>query len=174
MWLIAFFLLNCLSLTAQEPKPEPPKFTTPLARLQAGKTIFLKSTGGNEIPFNVIESAMEGWGHYTVVNELEQADLIMEVSAPQESAASISSSVSSDSASGKTTTSSTKDLTVLQIKLTVLDARNKVPLWTATERPKGGFKQKAREDNLIESSLKLFRQFRDRVEPQNVAAPEAP
>jgi hypothetical protein len=169
----AFLLLACLAfsaipcINAQETKTEPPKFTTPLARLQAAKSVYLRQIGGNDVPFNVIESAMEGWGRYTLVNAAEKADLIMEVNAPQESAASISSSVSSDSAGGKSTTTSTKDLAVLQIKVSVLDARNGVTLWTATERPKGGFKQRAREENLIESSLKLFRQFRDRVEPQN-------
>lgn len=169
--LIVLLLLGDAVLKAQVGKPEPPKFVTPLARLQAARTVFVRQDRGSEVPFNVIESAMEGWGRYTLVSSPEKADLIVEVSAPQESAASISSSVSSDSSTGQSKTTSTKDLMVLHVKLTVLDARNNVPLWTATERPKGGFKQKAREDNLIESSLKVFRQFRSRVEPENDTQP---
>lgn len=152
----------------QEPKPEPPKFTTPTARLTAAKTVYMRQGEGSDIPFNVIESGIEGWGRYTLVPSPEKADLIVDVSAPEDSAAGISSSVTTDSgASNKSTTKSSRDLNVVHIKLTVLDARNNVPLWSAIERPKGGFKQKAREDNLVESSVKLLRQFRARVEPEN-------
>lgn len=164
--LVALIAVAC-SAVAQQPKTEPPKFIPPLARLQAAKTVYLKNAGGNEVPYNVIESAIEGWGRYTFADSPDKADLIVEVSAPQESGASVSSTVTSDSPGGKSTTTSTKDLSVISIKMSVLDAHNKVMLWSGTERPKGGFKQKAREDNLIESSLKLFRQFRARVEPES-------
>jgi hypothetical protein len=37
----------------------------------------------------------------------------------------------------------------------VYDAKSKVALWSATEQPKMGLKQKAREDKLVEAGAEI-------------------
>ncbi len=76
-----------------------------LARLQAAKTVYIKKgIGGNDIPFNVISNGFDGWAKYLVVNSPEQADLIVEVNAPEEvdaSSVTVTSSSSSGTINGK-------------------------------------------------------------------------
>jgi hypothetical protein len=174
----AFLLAIVASLAvSQEPKPpqaaedqkqtKAPVFVPPSVRLKQAKSVFMKNGGGSDIPFSVIESGVEGWGKYTLVDSAEKADLIVEVTSPTEdTGVSVTSRTTTDERGREQqSTTSSKELTVEQIKLVVYDAKNKVPLWSATEKPKGGFKQKTREDNLVEASQKLVREFRERVEP---------
>jgi hypothetical protein len=48
----------------------------------------------------------------------------------------------------------------------VLDAHDRVMLWSGSEQPKSSMKEKQREDNIVEASLRLFRRFRESIEPQ--------
>jgi hypothetical protein len=169
--LLVVVLLACLPAVAQEQKPELPKkppVMSPTARLAAAKTAYVKTAGGSKIPYNVITSGLEGWGRYTLVEDPAQADLVVEVSAPDEgSGVSISSSTTRNSVTGKPeeSTKTTRNLSTDPIRMVVRDARNKVTLWTATEQPKGAMRQKAREDNLVEAAQRLVTKFRERVEP---------
>jgi hypothetical protein len=170
--LLVVVLLACLAAAAQEQKPELPKkppVMSPSARLAAAKTAYIRNAGGTRIPFNVITSGLEGWGRYTLVEDPAEADLIVEVSSPDEGGGgvSISSSTTRNSISGKPeeSTKTTRNLSTDPIRLVVRDARNKVALWTATEQPKSAMRQKAREDNLVEAAQRLVSKFRERVEP---------
>jgi hypothetical protein len=51
------------------------------------------------------------------------------------------------------------------IKMTVIDTRSKLPLWTATQPVKYALKQKSREDNMVEAAQALFLKFHQAVEP---------
>jgi hypothetical protein len=143
----------------------------PLVRLASAKSIFLKSGGGSEIPYNVISSSMENWGRYTIVNSPDKADLIMEVTSPSEtggSGVSVSSSTkSSPYGRPEESTSSSRDVSQGggTIRLVVYDARSKAALWSATEQSKSAMRQKARSDNLVGAAEKLFTKFHDRIEP---------
>src|SRR5512146_897139 len=105
--LVLLTILPCsVCLFAQEtakPSQEVTKATkatppmSPLLRLTSAKSVFIKSSGGNDIPYNVISSSMEGWGRYEIVKSPDNADLIMEVTAP------------SDSGGGVTVSSSTRN-----------------------------------------------------------------
>ena len=143
---------------AQDQKP-PATPISPSARLAAAKTAYVTNGGGSEIPYNVIESGMEGWGHFVLVNTPQQADVIIEVQAPEEESGTGVSSSNGHSASVS------HDTSVAIIKLTVYDARTHLPLWSAIERPKGGFKEKTRDDNLVKAAENLVSRFRDRMEP---------
>jgi hypothetical protein len=145
---------------AQEQKPVNPP-VSPAARLMAAKTAYVKSIGESETPYNVIESGLEGWPRFMLVDSPQKADVIIEIAAKEEESGT---SVSSSSDSGKKTHIN-HDLNVTEIKLTVYDSRTHLPLWTASERPKGGFKDKTREDNLLKASQTLLQKFRDRMEP---------
>src|SRR4051812_17917350 len=68
--------------------------TTPLAlsrsqRLGAAKTAFVKKVEGSEIPVNVITNSLEGWGRYTLVSSPEKADLLIEITSPEEQPSSV-------------------------------------------------------------------------------------
>jgi hypothetical protein len=66
-------------------------------------------------------------------------------------------------------TRSSKDLSSSEVSLTVLDARNRRVLWSATETAHYAMKQTARENNLVEAAEKLVSKFHDRVEPPPAA-----
>jgi hypothetical protein len=154
---------------AQEARKTPPM--TAAGRLGAAKTAFVKNAGGNSIPFRVIESTLEGWGRFTLVEAPEKADLIVEVSAPAEGGGiSVSSSTDHSPLQGQTSqsTTTTKQVSSSQVKMVVLDGRSKVPLWSGTEQPKFAVKQKAKEDNLVEAAQRLVAKFRQRLEMTTV------
>ncbi|HVZ18377.1 MAG TPA: hypothetical protein VG897_14750, partial [Terriglobales bacterium] len=71
----------------------------------------------------------------------------------------------SDSDSGKDKVN--HDLNVTTVKLTVYDAKTHLYLWTGSERPKGAFKDKNREDNLVKASEALLAKFHARMEPES-------
>jgi hypothetical protein len=142
----------------------------PFTRLTAAKTVYLKNSGGSEIPFNVIETSMEGWGRYQVVNSADKADLIVEVTSPTENSGGVSvSSSTKTGASGKPeqSTSSSHEISPAggPVKIVVYDARSKAALWSAMEQAKSAMHQKTREDNLVQAAEKVFTKFHDRIEP---------
>lgn len=167
-------LLACSFVVAQEQKTasaqeqgKPPALT-PSAKLAAARTAYLKRVGGNEIAYNVIETSMEGWGRFLLADSPEKADIIIDVSGPSEDGdVSVSSRTRTNGVSGRPeqSTTTSRDLSNAPVKLVVFDAKTKMLLWSGTENPKGGFKQKTRDDNLVQAANKLFTRFHDRVEP---------
>jgi hypothetical protein len=154
-------------LSAQEaPKPTP---ISPLARLRAAKSAFLKYGEGSDFPYRLFESSLTGWGRFTLVDSPQKADIIIEVAAPSdESGISVGSSTSRTSPLGGTSEppfKTNKQFSVQRILLTVYDAHSNVRLWFASERPKSAMKQKAKEDNIVDATQLLFSKFRDIVEP---------
>ncbi len=177
-----FFILSLYAILAnsfpaayaqENPPAKKPVPLSPSARLAAAKTVFVKNAGGSEIPYNVISSALEGWPRLMLVDTPEKADLIVEISSPTEgNGVSVSSSTRTNSMGRpETSTTTSRDLSVSQISMVVYDAKNKVALWSAREQPKSAFRQKAREDNLVEAAQRLFTKFRDRIEPPEKPAP---
>src|SRR5205807_487346 len=176
--LLQSILLVLLSISAvtsgaqQTPAPEakPAPAANPLAvshdRLASAKNLFLKRTGGSEIPYNVINASLEGWGRYAVVDTPDKADIVMEIAAPvEDSGTRVSAKTSAETGQPEKGYSSSKEISSDPIKITVYDAKSKRPLWSATDKPKSAMRQKARENNLVESAERLFSKFHDRVEP---------
>jgi hypothetical protein len=147
--------------------------TTPLVvsraqRLGAAKSAFIKKVEGSEIPVNVITNSLEGWGRYMLVSGPEKADLIIEISSPEEQPSSVTITGSHNNpltGYPEQSTSTSHNLSMVPIKMTVFDAKSKLPLWSATEQPKRAMKQKSREDNLVEAAENLFMKFHHAVEP---------
>jgi hypothetical protein len=147
-------LLLCGGALAQEP-PKPPVLSAH-ARLMAAHSIFIEHTGGR-LPNDVIGNAIEGWGRYAVVNDPAEADLIASINAPvTDSGVAVSGSDGRGSSSAEVT----------QIRLVILDAHDRVVLWSGSEQPKSAFKEKQREDRTVDASLRLFRRFRNFIEPE--------
>lgn len=143
---------------------------SPFLRLTSAKSIFIKSSGSSDIPYNVISSSMEGWGRYEIVKSPDKADLIMEITAPSDNGGgvTVSSSTKNDQfGRPQDSMSSSRDLSSGggTVRLVLYDARSKAALWSAMEEAKGAMRQKAREDNLVNASERLFTKFHDRIEP---------
>ncbi len=158
---------SCQETTSPVPKKNPP--VMPTSRLAAAKTAYLKNTGGNSIPFNVISTSMEGWIRFALVDSPDKADIIIEVSAPTGGGGvSVSSKSGSPTRTGEqeSSTTTTRELGTGPVRMTVIDGKSKSVLWTASEQPKFAMRKKAQEDNLVEAAERLFTKFHDRVEPE--------
>jgi hypothetical protein len=167
--LVLLTSLLCITVVAQEAaKPTPPM--NPYARLTAAKSVYMKSAGGSEIPFNVITTSMEGWGRYVIVDSADKADLILEVTSPGESGGGVT--VSSSTKPGNAgrpeqSTSTSREISPSggPVKVVVYDAKSKASLWSGMEQAKSSMRQKTREDNLVQAAEKVFAKFHDRIEP---------
>jgi hypothetical protein len=153
--------------TAQPPPEKKPVIETPSMRLASGKNVFMVRTHGSHIPFEVIRSTMEGWGRFTFVETPEKADLIIEIASSGDSGVQVSSSskVSAETGHEEKSSSARKDISPTDVKMTVIDARNKRALWAATESVKFAMKEKAKENNLVDAAERLASKFHDRLEP---------
>ena len=152
----------------QEPKPEEkPAAAPPLsasARLAAARTALLRKTGnGDNAAYDVVSTTLEGWGRFTLVNSLEKADIVVEIFSQSDSEGGISASVGSDGRRGRE--GKVKQSSLSEIKLTVSDARSRVPLWTGVERPKSSMKKTDRENKEVEAAERLMQRFHDTIEP---------
>jgi hypothetical protein len=164
-----FLIPNALAARCPEKKP---LLETPLARLVHARSVMVVRSRGSVIPFDVVKSTVEGWGRFVLVENPEQADLVVQVATTGgDSELSVTGSMSPSIESGKLerSTRSSKDLSSSEVSLTVLDARNRRVLWSATETAHYAMKQTARENNLVEAAEKLVSKFHDRLEPPPAA-----
>jgi hypothetical protein len=152
---------------AQQPPEKKPLIETPSMRLAAAKNVFITRTHGSRIPLDVIKSTLEGWGRFTFVETPEKADLIIEISSTGDSGVQVSSSskVSPETGKEEKSSSTRKDISPTEVKMTVFDSRNKRGLWSATESVKFAMKEKGKENNLVDASERLASNFHDRLEP---------
>ena len=167
--LLASFLVLVTSGSSahtQQPAEKKPLIETPSMRLAAAKTVFITRTHGSRIPLDVIRSMMEGWERFTFVETPEKADLIVEIFSTGDSSVQVSSSskVSSESGHEEKSSSTRKDISPTEVKMTVFDSRNKRPLWAATESVKFAMKEKGKENNLVDASERLASKFHQRLE----------
>ena len=167
--LLPLALLMIVTLSSAQQEKKKTEALTPSARLAAARTAFVSRAHGNPIPFDVISSALEGWGRFTLVNTPEKADVIIEITAPEDSSGvTVKSSTKPSAETGRmeTSTSSSKQLSLASdVKMTVLDPRTKLPLWTATEHIRNAVKKIDRENNLVEAAQRIFYKFHDQIEP---------
>jgi hypothetical protein len=153
--IVLALLLPCAFVSAQEP-PKPPVIS-PHARLMAARSIFIERSGGR-IPNDVIGDAFQGWGRYELAPDAASADLIVSIIAP------LSNANVSVSSGDHSKTVASADVT--QISLRILDAHDRAVLWSGSEQPKSAMHEKKSEDNLVDASLRLFRRFRNTIEPE--------
>jgi len=140
--LLLFVLMSALA-AAQESAPAA-NTLAPHARLMAARYVLMQQSG-TQLPFEVIDGAFRGWGRYQVVFDPGKADLIAQVNAP-------------DYGGG--------NAGIGRIQLIVRDAHDGAVLWSGAESVKSSFKEKQREENIVDASLKLFRRFRESIEPE--------
>ncbi len=80
---LAATLLLSGTARAQAQQAKPKEERAAPDPLKVAKTIFVKQASGSDIPFNVISSALDGWGRFTQVDAPEKADLVVSISSPQ-------------------------------------------------------------------------------------------
>lgn len=132
-----------------------------------GKSMFVRNEHGSQIPYDVIDSDIQGWGRFTILNSSEKADLIAEVTSYESGAVTVGGNTDYLTPDGKPrpSTQARKDLNAASVMLKVYDGRTRRELWSGTERVKSAFKKKSEEDNIVAAAEKLFRRFHDSVEP---------
>lgn len=167
---LLFLILAALSWGQEAAKPPAKPLMSPMARLKEAKTAFIKNVDGSSIGYDTVNSTLDGWGRYKLVDSSDKADLLIEVTSPDEGGGGVS--VSSSNGTSRTgsyeqSTSSSRELSSGggTMRLVVRDAKTKLTLWGASEPVKGAMKKNARENNLVEAAQKLVSKFRDRVEP---------
>lgn len=165
----ALISLAAMPSIAQEQTPAAPSkptFISPSQRLANAKTVYVKNGGGSTIPFDVISGGFDGWGRFVAVDSPEKADLIVEVTSPEDTKASTTGK-NGISASGmpEQTVTTTHEIGSDRVKMVVQDAKSHITLWAASQQAKMAMKQRSYNDNLVEAGQKLFTQFHDRVEP---------
>ncbi len=170
--LIAAFLMSGATLAQEQSQPEPkkPVYVSPSARLAAAKTVFMKNAGGSEVPFNVISAAVEGWARFRPVDSPEEADIEISVRSPDDEHTSSSGSKTRVGTGGVPAPSSPPNTYDGPIKLVVSDAHTHLTLWAASDQPKGGFRQHARDEHLVEAAERLVTKLRERLDA--AAAPK--
>jgi hypothetical protein len=146
--------------------PAKPAYVSPSQRLMNAKTVYVKNGGGSSIPFDVINGEFEGWGRFIMAESPDKADLLVEVTSPEDTKPSTTtgSHISGSGAPEQTTTTS-REISSDRIKMVVQDAKSHIVLWASTQQAKSAMKQRSYNDNLVEAAQKLMTQFHDRMEP---------
>jgi hypothetical protein len=149
------------------PAEKKPVMETPSMRLASARNVYVTRTHGSQAPYDVIRSTVDGWGRFTLVESPEKADLIIEIYSSGDAGIQVSSSsqVSAESGQEDKNTTTRKDISPTEIKMTVIDAKNKRVLWISTENAKFAMKEKAKENNVVEAAERLATKFHDRLEP---------
>src|SRR5205807_2326661 len=173
-------MLCCLPMYAQQQTPSdhpPAKPAAPsvsaTTRLLNAKTVFLKNIAGGDIPFEIVNNAVIGWPRYTVVDAAEKADLLIEVSSPEEpkkkdDGGGTSIKGSSSGRDPRTMPSPTYSYSSTDVKLIVRDAHTRAILWAGSEPAKEAFRDSKTEENLEAATQKLVRKLHDRIEPPSL------
>ena len=181
--LVAAITFLALSAFAQQqaapPSPSPseekkvPAAESPMAKLTSARTVLVTRGRGSNIPYDTIKSTLEGWMRFSVVDTPDKADIIVNVETYGDNEAKVSTSMGPNATTGQMEQSSktTKDLSVSDIKLTVLDAKTKRVLWTSSEKVKFAMKKTTKESNMVEAAERLASRLHDRLEPPQ---PEKP
>jgi hypothetical protein len=166
---------------AQQPAASPspseerrtPAAESPMAKLTSARTVLVTRGRGSNIPYDTIKSTLEGWMRFSVVDTPDKADIIVNVETYGDNEAKVSTSMGPNATTGQMEQSSktTKDLSVSDIKLTVLDAKTKRVLWTSSEKVKFAMKKTTKESNMVEAAERLASRLHDRLEPPQPQEP---
>lgn len=158
--LLALLALTTTSVFSQQPEAKAP-VESPTARINSAKTLIITRARGSNIPYDVISSALEGWGRFNIVDDREKADLVIEIATTGGDGGMSFAGSSGTYRQGATA----RDASDAEITMTVYDGKNKRVLWIGTETARFAMKQTSRENNLVEAAEKLALRFHDRVEP---------
>src|SRR5258708_20797294 len=139
---LALFRVSVVVAGAQQPKtpetsatpaPASPATQAPITRfdrLAVAKTIYIKNNANNEIPYNVISTSVESWGRYTIVDDPDKAEIVMQISMTGEEGIKVTESNKTSMHSGRPgqqdQSQSKKEVSTepVDIKVTIFDKNN--------------------------------------------------
>jgi len=155
-------------VAAQQATPNPKALSATFSeRLAFGKSMYVKNEHGGNIPFEVINGDIQGWGRFVMLNTETNADFIAEVTSYGSGSVSVGSTTDYATPDGKPrqSTGARKDFSSASVTLKIIEAKMGRELWSGTEKVKSALKKKAEEDNVVAAAEKLFLRFHDAVEP---------
>ncbi|HWY70477.1 MAG TPA: hypothetical protein VNX88_17555 [Terriglobales bacterium] len=159
---------TALIVAAQQAAPNPKALSATFSeRLAFGKSMYVKNEHGSNIPFDVINTDIQGWGRFVMLNTEANADFIAEVTSYGSGSVTVGSTADHATPDGKPrqSTGARKDLSSASVTLKIHEAKTGRELWSGSEKVKSAFKKKAEEDNIVAAAEKLFLRFHDAVEP---------
>jgi len=136
-------------------------------RLAFGKSMYIKNEHGSNIPFEVINGDIQGWGRFVMLNTETNADFIAEVTSYGSGSLTVGSTTdyATPERKPRQSTGAHKDLSSASVTLKIHEAKTGRELWSGTEKVRSALKKKAEEDNIVAAAEKLFLRFHDAVEP---------
>jgi len=134
-------------------------------RLAFGKSMHVKNEHGSNIPFDVINTDIQGWGRFVMLNAGTNADFIAEVTSYRAGSVTLGGRTEYGTPDAKPWPSARKDLSSASVTLKISEAKTGREVWSGTEKVKSAVKKKAEEDNIVAAAEKLFLRFHDAVEP---------
>jgi len=152
-------LLLCLPLVAVAKKKEIPQAPLPSQVTQA-KTVFLVNAGGSSLAFDDLYAEMKQWGRYEIVGSPEAADLVISLQYWVEKNGSSAVPIT-NTYTGSTTYYSHENLDP-QLRLTIIDPKTKVELWTSIDHRRLARLSSNREKETIKSVSRLVEELKSR------------
>jgi hypothetical protein len=164
--LLFVFAPSSGTLFSQQPEKKLPPDSS-VTRLANAKNVLVMRARGNDIPYDVIKSAIDGWGRFALVEAPDKADLVVTVATTGgDSNVKVGPTGGFSPFNGRPDASTTtREFSDAEITMTVYDAKSKRMLWVATATAKSALKQTTRENNLVEAAERLAVKFHDRLEP---------
>ena len=167
--LIQLLCHGALIVEAQQASANPKGLSQTFSeRLAFGKSMYVKNEHGSNIPFDVINTDIQGWGRFVMLDTETNANFIAEVTSYGSGSLTMGSTTDYATPDGKPrqSTGTRKDLSSASVTLTIYEGKTRREVWTGTEKVKSAFKKKTEEDNIVTAAEKLFLRFHDAVEPQ--------
>ena len=167
--LLALVLSNVDAAGRDKDKNKPEVAPLPSAIIQA-QTAFLlnaggndpsiKDGGGNDIAFDTVYSELKSWGRFRIVDSVDAADLVVEVTYGLENQRTRVFS-STNYSTGHTQVFS-RNVADPTLRMTIYDAKTKAPLWSQSIVRKWARFGGNREKNLIKATKTMVERFRKR------------
>ena len=145
LWMISLAFCSATFLLAQE-APIPAEISASKKAFISNvdtsdsSSIFDKTSGGPNRPYNTFYAGMKSWGRYQLVSSPADADLVFEISF-----VSPLGTVTDGGSSGDP-----------QFRLTILDTKTHFVLWSITERPQVAYRRAAFDKNFNVAASKLI------------------
>lgn len=156
--------LSSSSVLSQQPEKRVPPDST-AARLTNAKTVLVTRARGNDIPYDVIKSALDGWGRFALVEAPDKADIVVSIATTGGDNGTRVGASNGFSPNGRPDTTTRAEFSDSEVTMTVYDARSRRVLWVSTQTAKSALKQTTRENNLVDAAERLVVRFHDRIEP---------
>lgn len=170
MAIIAAAAAQTTPAPAEQSETGKPAAVTPTVRLQAAKTVYLKSGGGSDMPFDAISMLFNEWPRFAMVNDPAKADLIVEVTSPDDGkkkdkdSGGFTASAQGQQVAGhhadEPPTSTRND-----VLMAVRDAKTQALLWSGTEKPTSVEKGMSKADKFAAAGTRLMSRFKEKIEP---------